>query len=81
MRSGRVDCQRHPRLCGNAGVRAYPTVRLYEGGGRLDLVGVEVPSLQPEQIVEFTRTHLPRRRAGVAGESGTGSERQRRDEL
>ena len=73
-----MDCQRYPRLCGNAGVRAYPTVRLYEGGGRLDLVGVEVPSLQPEQIVEFARRHLPPRRAG---ESGGGSERQRHDEL
>ena len=58
MRCGRLDCQQYPRLCRDAGVRAYPTLKLYQGGGRLDMVGTEVDSLQPEPIVQAVRHRL-----------------------
>ncbi|XP_037093582.1 LOW QUALITY PROTEIN: dnaJ homolog subfamily C member 10-like [Pollicipes pollicipes] len=58
VRCGRLDCQRFPRTCRDAGVSAYPTVRLYPGRGRLDMVGTHVRSQEPEDIVTFVRQRL-----------------------
>ncbi|KAF0293394.1 DnaJ subfamily C member 10 [Amphibalanus amphitrite] len=80
VRCGKVDCQQYPRLCQNAGVRAYPTLKVYEGGGRLDMVGTEVVSLEPEKIVRFVRGHLVQAASGQR-RSGQAGERQPRDEL
>ena len=31
MRAGKVDCDKHQHLCQQAGIQAYPTIRLYGG--------------------------------------------------
>ena len=29
VKAGKVDCQAYAQICQNAGIRAYPTVKLY----------------------------------------------------
>ncbi|BFZ21852.1 hypothetical protein BsWGS_24891 [Bradybaena similaris] len=63
--AGKVDCDAEPHVCNQAGVRAYPSVRLYmgsESGHRQDAHGWDIDSQNADYIIQFVKNNAPKRR-------------------
>ncbi|XP_076035783.1 dnaJ homolog subfamily C member 10-like [Oratosquilla oratoria] len=57
----KVNCDTNQRLCQDAGVRAYPTVRFYKGsvsGARQDPYGINLPNLDKRHLVSELKKKL-----------------------
>ncbi|KAG7170078.1 DnaJ subfamily C member 10-like [Homarus americanus] len=67
VNAGKLNCEKHRRVCQGAGVRAYPTVRLYRGspnGDRQSTDGINFRSLLKEDILSNLPHWLPKDKIG-----------------
>ncbi|CAG5121544.1 unnamed protein product [Candidula unifasciata] len=61
--AGKVDCDAEPGICNQAGVGAYPSVRMYTGaenGNRQNAYGWDIDSQNADYIIRFVKNNLPR---------------------
>ncbi|XP_076450182.1 dnaJ homolog subfamily C member 10-like [Babylonia areolata] len=61
VRAGKVDCDRFQRLCNQAGVNAYPSVRFYpgaDGHNRQHPYGWDIDSQNAEEIISFINRNM-----------------------
>lgn len=68
VRAGKVDCDRFQRLCAQAGVNAYPSVRFYPGSEghsyRQNAYGLDINSQNAEEIISFVKRNLKKKAHG-----------------
>ncbi|KAK7113286.1 dnaJ homolog subfamily C member 10-like [Littorina saxatilis] len=61
VKAGKVDCDRFQRLCSQAGIQAYPSVRFYPGSkgpnNRQNPHGLDINSQNADEILSFIRSH------------------------
>ncbi|KAL3855342.1 hypothetical protein ACJMK2_014558 [Sinanodonta woodiana] len=66
-KAGKVDCDANRGLCQQAGVRAYPSVRFYQGtvnpGQTQNPYGLDINSQNAEEIIKFVKNNLPHQSA------------------
>ncbi|XP_069841290.1 dnaJ homolog subfamily C member 10 [Dendropsophus ebraccatus] len=55
VKAGKIDCQAHGHICQSAGIRAYPTVKLYPytGSKKKNVDGEIVDSREAKEIVKM----------------------------
>ncbi|XP_068101515.1 dnaJ homolog subfamily C member 10 [Hyperolius riggenbachi] len=60
VKAGKVDCQEHGYTCQKAGIRAYPTVKLfpYTGSKKKDTQGELVDSRDAKEIAKVVTTRI-----------------------
>ncbi|CAJ0963827.1 unnamed protein product, partial [Mesorhabditis belari] len=57
----KVDCDQWPGVCQGAGIRAYPSLRLYRGaqnGRRQDLWGIDIQSQVKDHIIQVVQNYI-----------------------
>ena len=57
VKCGKLDCQQHGVACQQAGIRAYPTVRMYLGKAKT-WFGEDIESQDQNVIVNLLNTKL-----------------------
>jgi hypothetical protein len=61
VKCGKINCQNLPHVCRNAGIIAYPTVKLYIGTKnqiKQNPEGANVEAFSAQEIVEFVSDYL-----------------------
>lgn len=57
VKCGKIDCQEHGMACQRAGIRAYPTVRMFIGKTKT-LFGEEIESQDQNVIINVLNAKL-----------------------
>ena len=57
VRTGKVNCQEWRHICKDAGINAYPTLKLYTGTSRT-AKGVLIEGFAAKDIVEMVENYL-----------------------
>lgn len=63
VKAGKLNCETHRKVCQGAGVRVYPTVRLYKGsssGSRQSTDGSNFPELDKDGIITNVPQLIPK---------------------